>query len=142
MDNTRHLSRRAFNASLAGTAVLPCTGAASQIAANGFDQQKLWLDILMRVFEFPRNAYAIGNACLRTLPPKGNSAEQLANAILVAAEIDSQAAKTTQAIRDRISNRVRKDFAEDAVISVDGWVLSLTEARLYALAALSVETSI
>ncbi len=77
-----------------------------------------------------------------SLPPNGNSAEQLANAILVAAEIDSQAPKTTQVIRDRISNRVRKDFAEEAVISVDGWVLSLTEARLYALAALSVETSI
>jgi hypothetical protein len=115
-------------------------GAVSQIATNGFDQQKLWLDILTRVFESPKNAYAIGNACLRTLPPKENSAEQLANAILVAAEIDSQAAKTTQAIRDRISNRVRKEFVEDAVVSVDGWILSVTEARLYALVALSVES--
>ena len=96
----------------------------------------------MGVFESPRNAYAIGSACLRSLPSNGNSAEQLTNEILVAAEIDFQAPKSTRVIRDRISNRVRKDFAEEAVISVDGWVLSLTEARLYALAALSVETPI
>jgi hypothetical protein len=30
------------------------------------------------------------------------------------------------------------EFAEGAVVSVNGWLLSFTEARLYALVALSV----
>jgi hypothetical protein len=33
---------------------------------------------------------------------------------------------------------VCRDFAEGTVVCVDGWLLSLTEARLYALASLSV----
>ena len=32
---------------------------------------------------------------------------------------------------------LRKDFAEGAVVIVAGWVLSETEAQLYALAALA-----
>lgn len=37
-------------------------------------------------------------------------------------------------IRAMISERVRRDFSAGAVVSVDGWLLALTEARLYALA--------
>jgi hypothetical protein len=40
------------------------------------------------------------------------------------------------ALRERVRRRVRQDFAEDQVALVDGWILSITEARLCALAAL------
>jgi hypothetical protein len=46
--------------------------------------------------------------------------------------------KTKQAVGHRIANQVCRDFAEGIVVCVDGWLLSLTEARLYALASLSV----
>jgi hypothetical protein len=39
-------------------------------------------------------------------------------------------------LRERVKRRVRQDFAEDQVTLVDGWILSITEARLCALAAL------
>ena len=35
-----------------------------------------------------------------------------------------------------LSSRVRDDFGAGRVLLVDGWVLSETEARIYALAAL------
>jgi hypothetical protein len=31
---------------------------------------------------------------------------------------------------------IRQEFAEDRIVTVDGWVLSITETRLYALADL------
>jgi hypothetical protein len=39
-------------------------------------------------------------------------------------------------LRQRVRCRVRQDFAENQVTLVDGWILSTTEARLCALAAL------
>ena len=138
MGNIQHLSRRGFNAFLAGAVAWPCSGEASPLTNQGCIHQKIGQDILVSLFENPRNARAIGAACLKSLPP--NSPQQLTRAILAAAECDAETIKATHAVRQRISNRVRKDFAEDAVVSVDGWMLSLTEARLYALVALSVES--
>jgi hypothetical protein len=37
---------------------------------------------------------------------------------------------------------VRAEFARDQVASVSGWVLSRTEARLYALVSLDGETAV
>jgi hypothetical protein len=39
-------------------------------------------------------------------------------------------------LRERVRRRVRRDFVEGQVALVDGWILSITEARLCALAAL------
>jgi hypothetical protein len=39
-------------------------------------------------------------------------------------------------LRQRVRHRVHQDFAENQVTLVDGWILSVTEARLCALAAL------
>ena len=38
-------------------------------------------------------------------------------------------------LKDHLGNRVRDDFASGRVVSVEGWVLSETEARLYAALA-------
>jgi len=35
-----------------------------------------------------------------------------------------------------IKERSRTDFRDGRVVTVDGWILSLTETRVYALAAL------
>jgi hypothetical protein len=64
------------------------------------------------------------------------------NRILTAAECDTETTKTKQAVRRRIANPVRHDFVEGAVVSIEGWLLSLTEARLYALIVLSVRSKV
>ena len=43
---------------------------------------------------------------------------------------------TDQQLRERLDGMIRADFAVDRVVKLRGWVLSATEARLCALAAL------
>jgi hypothetical protein len=45
-----------------------------------------------------------------------------------------------EALRRCLARRIRQDFAEGQVVEVQGWVLSATEARLCALAALLLAT--
>jgi hypothetical protein len=42
-------------------------------------------------------------------------------------------------LRTAVDRLVRNDFAQGRIVRVDGWILSLTEARLCALAALARE---
>ena len=86
-------------------------------------------DALLALFDDPRSAKAIGAAFLRTLAPSERSPKQLAAAIFAADDFASPD------LGRRIGDRVRRDFAQGAMVQVDGWFLSVTEARLYALAA-------
>jgi hypothetical protein len=129
--SSRHLSRRSINALIAGAAAWPCGGAASPILPT--TTIKGWL---LSILEQPGSAYAIGSAYLGSLPPDTRVGDRLANAIVCSAGCDAGTMRSTEALRKQISIRVRKDFAEGAVVIVAGWVLSETEAQLYALAAL------
>ena len=40
------------------------------------------------------------------------------------------------AVRDFVTERVRRDFENDAVVYARGWMLAESEARLYAVVAL------
>lgn len=77
----------------------------------------------------------IGMACLRALPPAEASRDTLLSRI---AELASEAGGLANSAQFRRSLRAksRRDFRIGAVLTVDGWVLSITEARVYALTAL------
>ena len=91
---------------------------------------------LLAVLDDPAKAGGLGRAYLRGLPAFLRSSEYLAGAIL--AETKRGMERQTHAdLRRLINERVRRDFSEGTVVAVDGWFLSLTEARLYALAALA-----
>ena len=131
----RRFTRRSINALVAGAAAWPCCQAGAQLMLA---EPNLPLQhALVSLFEDPRSACAIGVACLKSLPPAGNSPDGLASAISSTAGCNSETLTSRHATRRRIRDRVRSDFAEGAVLNVDGWILSVTEARLYALAALS-----
>jgi hypothetical protein len=89
--------------------------------------------MLTSLLEDPCKAQAIGTAYLKTLQPDECSPVSLARSIGVFDAIDVDSPGMVRTLRQR----VRRDFAESAVVNVDGWVLSITEARLYALAALT-----
>jgi hypothetical protein len=78
----------------------------------------------------------IRKACLRALPAAEVSREDLAR--LVLADVSSAAEGCTSAIalKHSVRERSRDDFREGRIVTVDGWMLSLTETRVYALAAL------
>jgi hypothetical protein len=86
----------------------------------------------------------IGEACLRALPAAERSAGRLSQLILddlAARRADSGPPSPPppppDALRQAISERSRSDFCDGRIISVDGWLFSLTEARVYAFAALT-----
>ena len=92
---------------------------------------------LVGLFAHRDSARALGRAVLRTTRTS-RSVPRLVDE--VAEGIDGGRAALGSAsdteLREALARRIRQDFAEDRVVTVDGWVLSVTETRLYALADL------
>ena len=93
----------------------------------------------------PDSAAAVGRAYLARFPEEAVPARLVAG--IAAAWEDEEgggadgggfdpARADRAALRRRRRNQLRRDFARGRVVSVDGWVLAATEARLFALAAL------
>lgn len=80
---------------------------------------------------------AIGDACLRALPVSEASPDHLARLIL--ANLATTACgdcTSVVALSRSVKERSQEDFDRGRIVYVDGWMLSLTETRLYALSAL------
>ena len=71
---------------------------------------------------------ALGALCVKALP--GEDADKLTAALMRGCGTDGSS-------RSAIAANIRDDFAQGRIVDADGWQLSLTEARLCALAALS-----
>jgi hypothetical protein len=95
---------------------------------------------LLALLDDPRDASAIGRAYVHTLSAAERSAEKLVRAIFADASLDMRTPPGFGIVGSTVNERMRRDFSEGAIVTVDGWILSLTEARLYALAALAPGT--
>jgi hypothetical protein len=78
----------------------------------------------------------IGKACLEALPAKETSSEFLAQVILSDLRASGGDWPSVTTLAKAIRERSRDDFRDGRIVTVDGWLLSLTETRVYALAAL------
>jgi hypothetical protein len=76
----------------------------------------------------------IGEACLKALPAVEASKGCLTRAIF--GDMLDGGGGCWSALAQAIRERSRDDFRDGRIVTVDGWMLSLTETRLYALAAL------
>jgi hypothetical protein len=87
----------------------------------------------------PENAamVSVGRAYLDQTPQEANAA-RLRQLLDLAAEV--RAATLPGPEKERLALRQSEDFRTGQTVLVQGWVLSRTEARLYALAALQSET--
>lgn len=81
----------------------------------------------------------IGKACLLALPPSERVLSSLSSALRGHNSASGQGCPSPSALAQSISERSRADFQEGRVLSVNGWILALTEVRLYSLAALVPE---
>jgi hypothetical protein len=79
---------------------------------------------------------AISQACLRALPTDESSPQRLASLILGGMSSTSRRHLAAGTLHHAIRVQSRRDFARGDIVTVDGWMLSRTEVRLYALAAL------
>ena len=85
----------------------------------------------------PESARVIGSAYLERFPQEAE-ASTLLDLILdgLALAEPEAAALGGAALRFRLADRLRSDFADGRVVDVGGWLLSRTEARLCAAWAL------
>jgi hypothetical protein len=92
---------------------------------------------LAGLFTHQDSARAVGRAYLDRVPGE-SSASRLVDR--VAADLPGGRRTLRDAsdadLRELLAARIRSDFEEDRVVDVDGWVLSPTEARLYAITTL------
>jgi len=93
---------------------------------------------LLAVFRDSKAVAQLGDAVLGAWPHMSNRIMLLA-LILNDLGIDEQSAVRADVtgIAKRLSQRIRDDFSARRTVMLDGWVLSVTETRLYALAALA-----
>jgi hypothetical protein len=127
----RPLTRRSVNALLAGAIAWPASGTVPVLVPKQPDPQGSLQRLLASMFRSRRGQYAIGRACLNSLPKEENTEREIWNKILADALCETETIKSKEALRRRIANQVRRDFATGA--------LSVTEARVYALISLSSE---
>lgn len=134
MSETTRVSRRGF---LATAAAIGVALAASEL--------KPWnalvsivppsvVDRLVGLVRTPESAKVVGNAYLETVPADASVARLVDG---IASGLPGGRAALREADDDRlraiVAGRIKADFEHDHVVEVGGWILSPTEARLYAL---------
>jgi hypothetical protein len=132
------IHRRQFLLLALGVAGSVAAGSKLSGAAGGWLRQGSLRAKLTALFIHQESAQAIGRAYLQSYPREADAlrledqiAQGIAGGRTLLAAIDKP--KVSKLLTDRI----RQDFATDQVVKVQGWILSVTEARLCALTTLA-----
>ncbi len=109
---------------------------AERLLRSGADR---WDVAIERSFGSTRSTRRIGEEYLRNMPAERDRA-RLVDLVLPSEPRHRLAFEVGDRVRRRrlIQEKIRKDFREGRIVRVRGWILSRTEARLYALLTLSV----
>ena len=89
-----------------------------------------------------RCPWTVGQACLLALPVVESTQSSLARTILADVRLARRNHSPSDGFAQAINERSQTDFRDGRVMTVDGWVLSLTETRIYALTALLREAHV
>jgi hypothetical protein len=92
-------------------------------------------DFLTSIMQHRQSARAIGRSYLRASPAEASISRLLAS--LAADGLAKVRLGPPMTLRAAAAHCIRNDFLQRRTVKVDGWVLSLTEARLCALCALT-----
>ena len=91
---------------------------------------------LTACFHDPTSARAVGRAYLAAVPEEASVQALVGRLIGETSAVSAPLPLADrEALRAAMRSRIRRDFAEGRVVTVDGWFLSQTEARLCALTA-------
>lgn len=125
-----HMKRRAF----IGIAAAGAAGATWTALAGSRDSDPLAIlasPQVIAVLHDHRLVHELGQR-YREMTPDEQSTSALADAIL--ADVDQSISSASLATR--VNDRVQRDFAAGRTVTLNGWVLALTEARQCALYSL------
>lgn len=137
MNNVNGMNRRDFLWLLlgAGSAVLtqPTLGNLPQIIPGSVSSSAL-----TAIFRQPESAAAVGKAYLAQQPTEA-SVYKLVDLIVseIAAETPKWYTLGLDGVKQLLQEQMQRDFASEKTVKLQGWLVSLTEARLYALVALT-----
>jgi hypothetical protein len=128
-------ARRSVLLAVAGWALLP-VAALARLPLAASDPDARLLARLATFFAVPDSAAALGAAYLRQAPEEAQAAS------LVARLFPGVASAALErwpdgALRSALAGRLSEDFAQSRTVVLEGWVLSRSEARLFAAAALT-----
>lgn len=128
------ITRRALTlAGLSGIAQgllrVPAHGSFSRRVPEYYQEQ------FVDIFRFKSSALAIGNLYLQSNP--GEASVDLLVTRLIAAIVPSDDELDAAGVRNNVNSVRKNDFDGGRVTWIHGWLLSVTEVRLCALAALS-----
>jgi len=127
----KKLSRRKFlQISVAATATVACSG--YLVSDYFFDKHKSALSELARKIDQYSGSSIIGEKYLELTPAEQNYETLLQSLSKVVTPMDN----VTKAVQSSVIH----DFETDQIVSIDGWILSRTEARLHALGYLEKRT--
>jgi hypothetical protein len=131
-------ARRAFIRALAALAAAPIvTGRAAAWLGTGESADGVAAFARLRgLFAAPESAAAIGAAYLRAAPEEAR-AENLAALLFPGGDLTILRTLPDATLRRRLGASHRDDFAAGRTAAVDGWILSRSEARLYAAISLA-----
>src|SRR5882724_8583671 len=130
-DGLRHLNRRTVTLLLGG-ATLSAIGSSVSGAAEIHSEQSSSIEYTVRcLFEEQCRANSLGSACLNEVSFDGTSWHRLKKLLLSSGRHDREGDNLIS-IRRQIAEFILQDFSDNAVILVNGWVLSITEALLFA----------
>lgn len=137
MNTTPTITRRHLLGTIAGlwlSLILPSARSGWAAAASGDAPLSTRLTALLRN---QHSARLVGLAYLRLAPEETNR-EVLCIKLLRALTLTDRTLRTADiaGLRRRVSSVVRRDFQQEQIVELDGWIISRTEARLCALAAL------
>jgi len=111
-------------------AVLLGRGRAAFAGRNAESGSDVFLQAYAAVFSDPRSAVAIGQRYLALHPAEADVER------LKASLFDGLDVARTAALRARLAEGRRRDFASGRTVIVDGWILARTELRACALLTL------
>jgi hypothetical protein len=131
------LTRRRFLASTAAVAAVAAVAAARPWTALVRVVDPSAAARLAALFSHRESARTVGAACLAAAPVAPRSTGWSTRGAALPGGRSSIRLTSDEDLRDRLACRVRADFDEGLVVDVRGWVLSATEARLFAIAALA-----
>ena len=119
--------------------LLTASPAHTVVKENTASMEQQLSNRLLSVITDKQSASKIGSEYLKRSLSERN-AEKITDEIFHANQIlKSRMMKiSTEELKEIISKIISSDFQNSRVVSINGWVLSETEARLYALAHLSV----
>ncbi len=118
-------------------AVARAGGASASAPPEVGPEAKRAVDLVRTTVPHHQNAARLGAAYLRTAPQESDLTHLLS--ALTTGDADtriSAARENPDAIRSAVRRRIATDFDHGSLVEVEGWVMSLTEVRIAALAHL------